>query len=145
MVQIRLPVDLAVLCTIVDRLCGLTIMTTRYRGLHSLHGVLLPRTWIPALWEDFFKFKDRMLPRLRDLFQTTEKLLKDIYSGEYQKHATIDPRNRGEFDQLYCLHQVTLRRDAGLKEHGTKLLQRSAKILTRLVCRTHVSVLPLEA
>jgi hypothetical protein len=100
MVQIRLPVDLAVLCTIVERLFGLAIMTARYRGLGSLHGVLLPRTWISALWEDFFRFKDRRLAPLGYLAQTTEKLLKDIFTGEYQRHAILDPRNRSEFDWL---------------------------------------------
>ncbi|KAI9455099.1 hypothetical protein BJY52DRAFT_1417616 [Lactarius psammicola] len=98
MVQIRLPVDPAVLCTIVERLFGLAIMTARYRGHGSLHGVLLPRTWILALWEDFFRFKDRRLAPLWHLAQATEKLLKDIYTGEYQRHAIMDPRNRTALD-----------------------------------------------
>ena len=104
MVQIRLPVDLAVLCNIVERLFGLAIMTARYKGLGSLHGVLLPRTWISVLWEDFFKFKDRTLPLLRYLAQTTEKLLKDIFTGEYQKHAIWDFRSHSEFDCLCWSH-----------------------------------------
>ncbi|KAH8984688.1 hypothetical protein EDB92DRAFT_1950637 [Lactarius akahatsu] len=98
MVQIRLPVDPAVLCTIVERLFGLAIMTARHRELRSLHGVLLPRTWISALWEDFFKFKDRSLAPLWHLAQATENLLKVIYTGEYQRHAIMDPRNRSPPD-----------------------------------------------
>jgi hypothetical protein len=98
MVQIRLPVDPAVLCTIVERLFGLAIMTARHnRGLGSLHGVLLPRTWILALWEDFFKFKDRRLAPLSHLAKATQNLLKDIYTGDYQKYAVIGPWNRSEF------------------------------------------------
>jgi hypothetical protein len=100
MVQIRLPVDLAVLCTIVERLFGLAIMTARYRGLGSLHGVLLPRTWISALWEDFFRFKDRKLAPLWHLAQATENILKDIFTGEYQRHAIWDSRSRSEFSRL---------------------------------------------
>jgi hypothetical protein len=146
MVQIRLPVDLAVLCTIVERLFGLAIMTARYRALGSLHGVLLPRTWTSALWEDFFKFKDRRLPFLWYLAQTTQKLLMDIYTGEYQKHAILDPRNRSKFSWLYYSHQVTLRSTVGLHEQGAELFQRyPAKIPTRSVCCTHVSVVRLEA
>ncbi|KAH9017008.1 hypothetical protein EDB85DRAFT_2017856 [Lactarius pseudohatsudake] len=94
MVQIRLPVDPAVLCTVVERLFGLAIMAQRYRKLGSLHGVLLPHTWILALWDDFFRFKDRRLAPLWQLAQATERLLKDIYTGEYQRHAIIDPRSR---------------------------------------------------
>ncbi|KAH9005755.1 hypothetical protein EDB86DRAFT_2843047 [Lactarius hatsudake] len=99
MVQIRLPVDPAVLCTVVERLFGLAIMAQRYRALGSLHGVLLPRTWILALWEDFFRFKDRRLAPLWQLAQATERLLKDIYTGEYQRHAIMDPR-RGTLADL---------------------------------------------
>jgi len=102
MVQNRLPVDPAVLCTIVERLFGLAIMTARHGGLGSLHGVLLPRTWILTLWEDFLKFKDRRLAPLWHLAQATEKLLQDIYKGEYQKHAVMDARS--EFCWLYYLH-----------------------------------------
>ncbi|KAH9016161.1 hypothetical protein EDB85DRAFT_1898307 [Lactarius pseudohatsudake] len=91
-VQERLPMDLAVLCTVVERLFGLSIMTTRHRRLGSLHGVLLPRTWIMALWEDFSRFKDKRLPvPLRRLFQAARILLEDIYTGEYQRHAIMDP------------------------------------------------------
>ncbi|KAH9013087.1 hypothetical protein EDB85DRAFT_2281005 [Lactarius pseudohatsudake] len=94
MVRERLPVDLAVLCTIVERLFGLVIMTTRHRGLGSLHGVLLPRTWILALWEDFFKFKDKRLAPLGDLLFATKKLLKDIFTGEYQRASMRESWNR---------------------------------------------------
>ena len=118
MVQERLPVDLAVLCTIVERLFGLAIMTARHKGLGSLHGMLLPRTWISALWDDFFKFKDRRLAPLWYLAQTTEKLLKDVYTGEYQRDAIMDPRNHSEFSWAYYSHQITLRRTAGLQEQG---------------------------
>jgi len=98
LVQERLPVDLAVLCTIVERLFGLAVMTTRHRGLGSLHGVLLPRTWILALWEDFFRFKEKTLAPLKHLVQAAGKLLEDIYTGEYQRHAIMDsdPQNRSE-------------------------------------------------
>ncbi|KAH9005757.1 hypothetical protein EDB86DRAFT_3162664 [Lactarius hatsudake] len=98
MVLERLPVDLAVLCTVVERLFGLAIMTAKHSEFGSLHDVLLPRTWILTLWEDFFKFKDRRLAPLGNLAQATENLLKDIYTGEYQRHAIIDPWNRSLLD-----------------------------------------------
>jgi len=100
-VRERLPVDLAVLCTIVERLFGLAIMTTRHRRLGSLHGVLLPRAWILALLEDFFKFKDRRLAPLGNLVLATNTLLKDIYTGEYQRVSIRESWNRSEFYWLY--------------------------------------------
>ena len=118
MVHNRLPVDPAVLCTIVERLFGLTIMTARHRGLGSLHGVLLPRTWILALWEDFSKFKDRILAPLSHLARATQRLLIDIYTGEYQKHAVMDPRYHSKFYWLYYEHRVKFCSAAGLGEQG---------------------------
>ncbi|KAH9065009.1 hypothetical protein EDB87DRAFT_1574732 [Lactarius vividus] len=91
LVQERLPVDLAVLCTIVERLFGLAIMIARHNDLGSLHGVLLPRTWILALWGDFLRFKKRSLAPLEHLVSAAGKLLVDIYTGEYQRHAIMDP------------------------------------------------------
>ncbi|KAH8981157.1 hypothetical protein EDB86DRAFT_2835005 [Lactarius hatsudake] len=81
LVQERLPVNLAVLCSIVERLFGLAIMTARHRGLGSLHGVLLPRTWKMSLWGDFLRFKDKSLAPLEHLVQATGKLLADVYTG----------------------------------------------------------------
>ena len=85
------------LCTIVERLFGLALMTARHRG--SLHGVLLPQSWILALWKDFITFKDRRLVPLWFLAETTETLLKDIYTGEYLRRTMEDPKivGWGEF------------------------------------------------
>lgn len=98
LVQEHLPVDLSVLCTIVERLFGIAIMTVRHSRVGSLDGVLLPRTWILGLWEDFFNFKDRTPPPLKRLAQATEKLLEEIYTGEHQRHAIrdSDPHNRSK-------------------------------------------------
>ncbi|KAI9436975.1 hypothetical protein H4582DRAFT_1816019 [Lactarius indigo] len=103
LVQERLPVDLAVVCTIVERLFGLAVMTARLRKLGSLHGVLLPRTWVLALWRDFIRFTNKDLAPLEHLVRAAGKLLRDIYTGEYQRHAIMDPDplNRSESYGLY--------------------------------------------
>ncbi|KAI0247856.1 hypothetical protein BJV78DRAFT_1285222 [Lactifluus subvellereus] len=56
------------------------------------------RSWILALWKDFITFKDRQLAPLSTLAQTTENLLKDIYTGEYLKHTMKDPKTPGRRD-----------------------------------------------
>lgn len=76
-----IPIDMAVLCSVVERLFGLPIMTATYR--ESLHGVLLPHSWLLALWKDFITFKERPLAPLLVLAQTTESLLRGIYTGGY--------------------------------------------------------------
>jgi len=71
-----------------ERLFGLAIMTETARSGGSLHGVLLPRSWILALWKDFITFRERTLAPLWVLAQTTETLLRDIYTGEYLSHTS---------------------------------------------------------
>ena len=58
------------------------------RSIGSLHGVLLPRSWVLALWKDFITFRERTLAPLWVLAQTTENLLRDVYTGEYLSHTS---------------------------------------------------------
>lgn len=95
LVRERLPVDLAVLCSIVERLFGLAVMTEKCRG--NLDGVLLPRSWILMLWKDFITFKDRAWEPLWVLAQSTESLLKDVYTGEYLRRTIKDFESVGKF------------------------------------------------
>ena len=97
LVRERLPIDLAVLCSIVERLFGLAIMTVTNRYRESLHGVLLPRSWILALWNDFVTFKDKELAPLWVLAQSTESILNDVFTGEYLSHTIKDFESVGEF------------------------------------------------
>ncbi|KAI9510706.1 hypothetical protein F5148DRAFT_1177323 [Russula earlei] len=90
-VREHIPIDLAVMCNIVERLFGLAIMTGKYRA--GLHGVVLPRSWVLALWKDFTTFKEKPLAPLWVLAQETERLLRGLYTGEYLNH-TIDFSSR---------------------------------------------------
>ena len=94
MVRERIPIDLAVLCNTMERLFGLAIMTEKCRS--NLHGVLLPQSWILALWKDFVTFKDKALAPLWVLANSTENLLKDVYTGEYPRHTINDFESVGE-------------------------------------------------
>ena len=77
-------------------------MTATAESIGSLHGVLLPRSWILALWKDFITFRERTLAPLWVLAQTTETLLRDIYTGEYLRHTS---NHFGEF--IYNVVKVT--------------------------------------
>jgi hypothetical protein len=134
--------DPAVLCTIVERLFGLVIMTTRHK--ESLHGVLLPRSWILGLWKDFITFKDGILAPLWVFAQTMEKLLKDIYSGQYLRQTTEDLRNVFGWFRVGLLchqHWLTSYRETGLQKQGDELVKGSSpQIYTRSLCRSHVNL-----
>jgi hypothetical protein len=88
LVRERIPIDLAVLCNIMERLFGLAIMTDKSRG--NLHGVVLPRSWVLALWKDFVTFKERTLAPLWVLAYWTETLLKGVYTGAYLRETMKD-------------------------------------------------------
>jgi hypothetical protein len=89
LIRERVPIDLAVLCNIMERLFGLAILTEKYRLSGNLHDVLLPRSWVLALWKDFITFKERTLAPLFVLAQWTETVLKDIYTGVYLRHTMM--------------------------------------------------------
>jgi hypothetical protein len=72
-------------------------MTVTDRNTGNLHGVLLPRSWVLTLWKDFISFKDRAQAPLRVLFQSTENLLKDVYTGDYLRHTIVDYEPVGKF------------------------------------------------
>jgi hypothetical protein len=91
----------------VERLFGLAVMTVTDRNSGNLHGVLLPRSWILALWKDFVTFKDRALAPLSVLAQSTENLLKEVYTGEYLRHTIIDHELDGEFGRYSTNVNVT--------------------------------------
>jgi hypothetical protein len=95
LVRERIPIDLAVLCNIMERLFGLAILTGKCRSY--LHGVLLPQSWILALWKDFVTFKERALAPLYVLAQWTETLLKDVYTGKYLRDTIKDFDRPSEF------------------------------------------------
>jgi hypothetical protein len=95
LVRERIPIDLAVLCNIMEKLFGLAIMTEKCRSY--LHGVLLPQSWILVLWKDFVSFKDRALAPLHVLAQWTEILLKDVYTGKYLRDTIRDLDRPSEF------------------------------------------------
>jgi hypothetical protein len=81
-----------------ERLFGLAIMTERSK--RNLDGVLLPQSWLLALWEDFVTFKEKPSAPLWVLAQCTEILLKDIYTGAYLRDTMKDfdyPSESGEY------------------------------------------------
>ena len=139
----RIPIDLAVLCNIMERLFGLAIMTASQRHRGNLHGVLLPQSWVVALWKDFNTFKETTLAPLWALAQSTETLLNGIYTGEYLRGTMIDPQNFSEFCYSHRNRRlVTPCRLAGPPTQGREWVQGSpTAIPTRRLYCSHVSVL----
>jgi hypothetical protein len=45
-IQLKLPVNISVLCDFVDYLCGLSVVSNVYGRHSSFHGITLPRSWL---------------------------------------------------------------------------------------------------
>jgi len=117
-------------------------MTAAARFTGSLHGVLLPRSWVLALWKDFNTFRERTLAPLWVLAQTTEILLRDIYTGEYLSH-TSNLFGESIYNVAPTSPSDTYRLAGSQEQSGQLVNGLAAKIPTRPRYCPHVSVMIL--
>ncbi|KZT08921.1 uncharacterized protein LAESUDRAFT_675409 [Laetiporus sulphureus 93-53] len=88
----RVPIDIGVLCNLLDSLCGFLIVSKRLRGQTALHDITLPLSWLL-----------RILPNIQRLHKRTTKislyiapmqeLLKQMYTGIDAEYLLYEGRN----------------------------------------------------
>ena len=127
-----------------ERLFGLAIMVEKYSPSRNLHDVLLPRSWVLTLWKDFIAFKGRTSAPLWVLAQSTETLLKDVYTGAYLRDTIkgLQVDSLSEFDKyVISVYPVTLCRQAGYPVQSGQLVQGPPTVVpTGPLHRPHVSI-----
>lgn len=52
-VEAEIPVEIGIFCSFIERICGSLIVYNRYRRTGSLHGVILPRSWLKVILDTF--------------------------------------------------------------------------------------------
>jgi len=52
-VEERIPVDINVLCSFIERICSYLIVFNRYKYARNLHNVVLPRSWLNRVLRQF--------------------------------------------------------------------------------------------
>ncbi|KAI0762352.1 hypothetical protein C8Q74DRAFT_1336826 [Fomes fomentarius] len=97
-IEQNVPIDITVLCDIVDHLCGCLILATRGRNRSAvtLNNVTLPKSWILRLAPHFhaLPFKDFNLSFL--YLRNMGELLERIYSGSAEAgHLLYENTNLG--------------------------------------------------
>lgn len=83
MLEKQVPIDISLLCDIMDHLCGSMILAIRIQSQEgSLHDVTLPKSWLVRLLPKLenLRSKDRQLSRLYK--NNMGDLLEQIYSGD---------------------------------------------------------------
>lgn len=98
------PIDLGILCDILDVLCGALIFAQRRRS-GSLHELLLPRSWI-------LRVSDRLNDIRHDDMQSlyveyTSNLLQDVYSGPVSQDALVRSKWAQRFSWSNIVHHIS--------------------------------------
>lgn len=82
--EAHLPVDIDVFFSYAERLCGLLILSNRYRYSRSFHGIFLPRSWLRTILSTF-DFSAAETHGAQQLFwsflQPLQALLTQLYYG----------------------------------------------------------------
>jgi hypothetical protein len=91
----KLPIDTAVLCNVIEHICGILIVLHKYRTRGTLHNVVLPRRWLLVLLKDFQeglkRFEEDIINTwfLRRFLQPLAALLRQIYSKPRPGQLTL--------------------------------------------------------
>ncbi|KZT08927.1 uncharacterized protein LAESUDRAFT_811030 [Laetiporus sulphureus 93-53] len=77
----RIPIDICLLCDLLDNLCGALVVERQYQEQSSLHNVVLPMSWLirAVMWHR--RTRNTVTNVLPIYFEPLEQLLEQIYSG----------------------------------------------------------------
>ncbi|TFY66231.1 hypothetical protein EVG20_g4858 [Dentipellis fragilis] len=81
-VQHRVPINLGLLCRMVQRLCTLFSMAYNYQQRRSMHNVILPRSWVLELWQDFNNVKEKPCRSFKMLVDPIRELMLQLHTVE---------------------------------------------------------------
>lgn len=78
--EAKIPVEIGIFCSFIERICGSLIVYNRYQRTGSLHEVALPRSWLKVIL-DTFKFQptEKDTSRCGLLLQSLEELLRMLH------------------------------------------------------------------
>jgi hypothetical protein len=88
----KIPVELTVLCRILELVSGSYIMASAYNRTRSLHGITLPRSWILENVRTFNRVKNKYLNSRMHWYMATpfKDLLERVYSGNDTGRSNIE-------------------------------------------------------
>ena len=89
--EAKIPVEISIFCSFIERICGSLIVYDRCQRTGSLHGVTLPRSWLKVIL-DTFQSTEKDTSHFWLLLQPLERLLRTQYYNNF-----LNP------GKIYCL------------------------------------------
>ena len=90
--EAKIPVEIGVFCSFIERICGSIIVYNRYQRTGSLHGVTLPRSWLKVIL-DTFQSVEKDSSRFWLLLQPLGELLRMLYYNNFSNPGKIYARD----------------------------------------------------
>jgi hypothetical protein len=88
--EAKIPVEIGVFCSFIERICGSLIVYNRYQRTGSLHGVTLPRSWLKVILDTFQStVTEKDTSRFGLLLQPLEDLLRTLYYNDFSNPGKI--------------------------------------------------------
>ena len=103
--EAKIPVEIGVFCSFIERICGSLIVYNRYRRIESLHGVTLPRSWLKMILDTFHSSEapEKDSSRFWLLLQPLQEILRTLYHNNFSEP--------GKIRYLKLSYQYTYRRN----------------------------------
>ena len=90
--EAKIPVEIGVFCSFIERICGSIIVYNRYQRTGSLHGVTLPRSWLKVILDTFHSV-EKDSSRFWLLLQPLGELLRMLYYNNFSNPGKIYARD----------------------------------------------------
>ena len=84
----KIPVEIGIFCSFIERICGSWIVYNRYQRTGSLHLVMLPRSWLKVIL-DTFQPTEKDVPFFWWLLQPLEELLRALYYINFSNPSKV--------------------------------------------------------
>ncbi|KAI0656836.1 hypothetical protein C8Q70DRAFT_1046658 [Cubamyces menziesii] len=91
-VQRRLPIDITVLCDLMDNLCGCLVAAMRFRTGAKLHDVTLPKSWILRIVRDDRILRNQSVDLWKDYHRCFATLLQQVCTGRGASYLLLANR-----------------------------------------------------
>ena len=108
--EAKIPVEIGVFCSFIERICGSIIVYDRYQRTGSLNGVTLPRSWLKVILDTFQPTaSEKGSSRFWLLLQPLEELLRTLYYNNFSNpgHLLYDLqflRAEKQRNNIRCLY-----------------------------------------
>ncbi|PCH33046.1 hypothetical protein WOLCODRAFT_62498 [Wolfiporia cocos MD-104 SS10] len=92
-IENRTPIDVGLLCNLLDCICAMMIVDYRYKMRHSLHDITLPHSWLIRLLQEMKKLGSRETRFLPLYLKPMVALLEQVQTGHQADYLLFESRD----------------------------------------------------